>query len=322
VGRASQGPIDSTRSDPRGRFSFSFRPDTSALYLLSARRSGIEYFSPPVSTNPRRPDSIVIVTVYDTSTTAPVTLEARHLVLTGPGEDGSRSILDLIVLRNQGRLTRVAPDTIRPSWSIPLPSGTTGLQVGESDVSSDAVSRKGDSLVVTAPLAPGEKQITVQYQVPSDRAVVELPLNQPGLRVNVLAEERGVKVIGPGLALADSQMIQGRSFRRWTGVMPAVGALKLVIPAIGRTPRGLLAALVGGLGLVLAGAGWYLVTRRREAVARPRPDELLEAIAALDARYLGRESETSAQEWSAYQGRRARLKSDLETSLVPGNWSR
>ena len=45
VGRTLQGPLDSTRTDQRGRFQFSFRPDTSALYLLSVRHAGIEYFS-------------------------------------------------------------------------------------------------------------------------------------------------------------------------------------------------------------------------------------------------------------------------------------
>ncbi len=108
--------------------------------------------------------------VYDTSSRAPVELEARHLVLTRPGEDGSRSVLDLIIVRNGGRLTRVAPDTTSGSWSVPLPRGTTGLQVQESDVSSEALRRSGDSLIIAAALAPGEKQLTLEYQVPSDRS--------------------------------------------------------------------------------------------------------------------------------------------------------
>src|SRR5215208_245897 len=139
VSQQVQGPIDSARSDRRGRFSFAYRADTSAFYLVSGRYAGIEYFSSPLPTNPARADNTVRVVVYDTSSTAPVSLEARHLVLTRPGEDGSRSILDLVILRNAGRLTRVAPDTVRGSWSVQLPRGTVGLQVRESDVSSDAM---------------------------------------------------------------------------------------------------------------------------------------------------------------------------------------
>ena len=317
VGRTVQGPLDSMQSDHRGRFRFTFHPDTSALYLLSARYGGIEYFSPPVHTNPERPDTAIRILVYDTSSTAPISLEARHLVVTRPGEDGSRSVLDLIVLRNDGRLTRVAPDSIHPSWSGPLPRGTIGLELGESDVSPDAVTRSADSLMITAPLAPGEKQVTSQYLIPSGREEIELPFTQPGTTVNVLAEERGVTVSGGTLALADSQIIQGRSFRRWTGTVRGTGSVRVMFPRTRRTPQALLGALVGSVALVLGVAGWYFLTRRPVPAAPAQSDQLLDAIAALDARYLGRQAGTSAEEWSSYQIDRARLKARLEASLGP-----
>jgi hypothetical protein len=320
IGGETQGPTDSTRSDRRGRFHLVFRPDTAAFYLLSARYAGIEYFSTPVPTNPQLPDTVVRLVVYDTSSTAAVALAARHFVLTRPAEDGSRSVLDLIVLRNDGGLTRVAPDTLRPSWSAPLPPGTIGFEVGESDISVDAVTRRVDSLIVTAPLAPGEKQLTIQYQVPRGRSMVELPVDS-GLAINILVEEKDVAVRGPGLQLADSQVIQGRSFRRWTGVAPAAGTARLALPDIRDTPRWLLAALVAGLGLTLGAVGWYHIARRRRVPAAP-PDELLDAIARLDARYQGREGETEVEEWRSYQIERARLKAALETSLAAGGWSR
>ncbi len=315
VGRAVQGPLDSTSSDRRGRFRFRFPSDTAALYLLSARYAGIEYFSTPVHTNPERPDTAIPIVVYDTSTTAPIALEARHLVLTRPGEEGTRSVLDLIILRNNGRLTRVAPDSSRPAWGGPLPPGTLGMELGESDLSPDAVSRRNDSLIVTAPLAPGEKQVTVQYVIPPGEQVLELPFPEPVSMVNVLAEEKNVTANG-GLALADSQFIQGRWFRRWTGAVPAGGLVRVMLPVASRAPERLLAALVGAVVLVLVGAGWYVLSHRRTALSRPPAEELLEMIATLDARYAGRELETSPAEWRSYQSNRARLKTQLEASLA------
>jgi hypothetical protein len=210
--------------------------------------------------------------VYDTSSTAPVSLEARHLVLTRPTEDGSRSLLDLVILQNGGRLTRVAPDTVQGSWSVALPRGTVGLQVRESDVSSEAVTRAGDSLTIAAALAPGEKQLTLEYQVPAGRSSVELPLQEAGLSLNVLTEEPEVRVIAPGIARADSQLIQGRSFRRWTGTVSTAGVLRLILPEGRREPRWLLAALVGGLALALAGGGWYAFHSKGSlAGGRPSP---------------------------------------------------
>ena len=321
VGQDTQGPIDSTRSDGEGRFHFTFRPDTSAFYLLSAEHAGIEYFSQPVSTNPERPDTGIRILVFDTSSTTPISLEARHLVITRPGEDGSRSVLDLMVLRNDSRLTRTTSDTTHPTWSAPLPPGTIGLDVSESDFSRDAVARRGDSVIVVAPFAPGEKQLTVQYLIPSGRTAVELPFGRPGAAINVLAEETGVRVTGSGVALADSQVLQGRSFRRWTGVAQPGGVVRIVLPGTGRTPMWLLAVLVGTLALVLAGAGWRLLAKR-SVPATPRTGELIEAIAALDVRYAGREGETPVDEWNSYITERARIKAQLEASLAAGEQSR
>jgi hypothetical protein len=321
IGRVTQGPLDSTQADQSGRFRFAFWPDTTAFYLLSARRAGIEYFSPPLSTNPMRPDTAVRIVVYDTSSSAPVTVEARHLVLTRPGPDGSRDALDLIILQNGGRRTRVAPDTLRPSISLPLPPGTAGLQVGESEVSAESMRRRGDSLMITAPIAPGEKQITVQYQVPSGRSTVELPVQRAGEKINVLLEESGAQVRGAGIAFADSQVIQGRSFRRWTGVTTAPGVIRIALPGTPRAAGWLLAGLVVSLGVTLLGAGWYLFTRKSRQAPLPAND-LLDAIAALDVRYLGRKDETPPSEWSSYLEERARLKTELETSLAAGEASR
>jgi hypothetical protein len=321
IGRPAPGPVDSSHSDRVGRFHFVFKPDTSALYLASARYAGIEYFSPPLSTNPRRPDTALTLMVYDTSSAAPVELEARHLVVTRPNEDGSRSILDLIILDNPGRLTRIARDSLRPSLHLPLPHGTAGLEVGEGDLSSAALARDGDSLLVSGAIAPGEKQLTVQYQASSTAAVITLPVQRSGTTFNVLAEEAGIRVTGAGLTLADSQVIQGRSFHRWTGKPPAASVIRITLPGRRPTPKWLLLALVGLLGLGLGGAGLYLVLHRPRRVPVPPPDALVAAIAALDARYRGKQDETAEAEWMSYQAERARLKAELEASLAANGWS-
>jgi hypothetical protein len=315
VGRELQGAIDSTIADARGRFRFRFRADTSVIYLLSARYGGIEYFSSPVHTNPARPDTTIALPVYDTSSTAPVTLEARHIVVPRPSEDGSRAVLDLMVLLNQGLRARVAPDSLHASWSAPLPAASTGLEIGESDVSPEAVHRRDDSVVVTAPLAPGQKQLSLEYLIPRGHRIVDFPIGPDGGRVNLLVEESGATVSGGTLVLADSQVIEGRVFHRWTGDVPPGGSVRLILPALPRTPVTVLAGLVTAVGLVLALAAWRIF-RRGGGGAAPAPEPVLDAIAALDARYAGKESETPAEEWQGYQSERARLKAKLASSLA------
>ncbi len=318
VGRESQGPIDSTLADRGGRFRLRFRPDTTALYLLSARYGGIEYFSSPIHTKPALPDTAIRLMVYDTSAAAPVSIAARHIVVPRPGQDGARTVLDLLVLRNDGSLARVAGDPAGPSWSTALPAGAAGFELGESDLSPDAVTRRGDSVFILSPIAPGDKQITLEYVIPADRPVVDFPSGSGG-PINVLIEEKAAKVVGGTLALADSQLIEGRWFYRWSGRVGPNATIHLTLPRIGRTPRLLLAGLVGSLGLVLAFVAWRAASRTASAEPTPPADGLLDSLASLDARYVGREAEVGADEWETYRRERSRLKADLEAALAGGN---
>ena len=320
VGADAQGPVDSTVSGGGGRFRFRFAADSGAIYLLSARYGGIEYFSPPVAAEAGQPDTGLSVLVYDTSSTAAVGLAARHVVIPRPEDGGAREILDLIVIRNDGHLARVAPDSLSASWSLPLPPGSDGLEVGESDVSSEAVTRRGDSLHLAAPIGPGEKQLSVQYHLPGAMKVVAVPMGDAGGTVNVLVEESGAVVTGPGLAAADSQIALGRSFRRWTGDVPAAAQIRVQLPGPGGAPRWLLAVLVGAVALALGVAAVRLRRRSPPPLGVPRPpaEALLHKVAALDASYAGREAEVPAPEWSAYVAERARLKAELEATLAAG----
>jgi hypothetical protein len=305
-------------ADASGRFRFRFRADTGALYLLSARWGDVEYFSPPVHTNPALPDTAMRLVVYDTSSTAPIGVEARHIVVPRASPDGTRSVLDLIVLRNDGRVARVAPDSTRPSWRLLLPPGTGDMQVGESDLSPDAVVREGDTVGVLAPLAPGQKQLSLEYSVTPVRGRLEFPVGPDGGAVNLLVEERDARVSGGTLALADSQVIEGRSFRRYTGNVPAGGTIVIAVGATGAAAatRVALPVLVGAVAVMLAAAAWLVVRRSSRRASALRPEQILDAIAALDARYAGRESETGDNEWGSYAAERARLKAELERALA------
>jgi hypothetical protein len=318
IGRDRQGPLDSASADASGRFRFRFRADTAAIYLLSARWGDVEYFSPPVHTNPARPDTGMRLLVYDTSSTAPIGVEARHIVVPRAGSDGTRSVLDLIVLRNDGRVARVAPDSSRPSWRLVLPPGTGDMEVGESDLSPDAIVREGDTVKVLAPLAPGQKQLSLEYSVTPVRGKLEFPVGPDAGPVNLLVEERNARVSGGTLALADSQVIEGRSFRRYTGNLPAGGTVVLSVGAAGAAAatRVALPVLVGAVAVMLAAAVWWIIRRPSRRAPLLLPEQMLDAIAALDARYAGREPETAADEWRRYVAERARLKAELERTLA------
>ena len=321
VGAVEQGPVDSMASGPDGRFRFALTRDTSALYLLSARYQGIEYFSFPLDRAAER--ASVPLVVRDTSSRTPVSVSARHVVIPRPGEDGTRDVLDLVMLVNGGTETRVAPDSLGASWSGPLPPASEGLELGESDVSPDAVTRRGDSVIVSAPISPGEKQLAFQYHLPGGRQAIELPVGAEPVALNVLLEESGGSASGPGLVESDSQSIEGRSFRRWAGDVPANAVIRVSLPGAGGSSTPVIAGLVAVLALALLLAAWRLLPRRSADPAGAAggarvdgADLLLNQIAALDARYQGREAELPAEEWSRYLQRRDALKAAVAAALA------
>src|SRR5262249_46152001 len=201
--------MDGMVADGAGGFRFRSRADTTAIYLLSPRHGGIEYFSPPVHTNPTRPDTAIALQAYDTSSTTPIAVEARHIVIPRASADGSRPVLDLVVLRNDGIRARVAPDSAHPTWSLTLPSGSGEMQLGESDLSPDAVTRVGDTVRVLAPLAPGQKQLSIAYATVPVKGRLVFPVGPVETPVNLLIEEPSARVSGGTLALADTQVIEG-----------------------------------------------------------------------------------------------------------------
>ena len=312
VAQAAQGPLDSVVTGADGRFRFTLTRDTTTLHLLSARHHGIEYFSTPLDNRPAGRDEPVTLVVHDTSSTAPVGVSARHVVIPRAGDDGTREVLDLVLLANAGTETRVAPDSLGASWAGPLPPRSEGLELGESDVSPDAVFRRGDSAIVLAPIAPGEKQLAFQYHLPAGRQEIEIPVGATPVGLNLLLEESAATVTAPGLALADRQVIEGRAFQRWSGDLPANAVVRVILPSTGSDAAPILAAMVAVLALALLAAAWRMLPRAR-AIST---DRLVGEIALLDARYQGREPETTPEEWARYLERRGKLKAELEAALA------
>jgi hypothetical protein len=312
VGRSSQGPIDSVVSDRGGRFRLRFNSDTTFLYLLSANYAGIEYFSSPINTNPDIPDTAMVVAVFDTSSTQPVDQVARYLVIRRAAEDGSRSVLDLIVLANDGAATRLSGDTVRPAWVGTIPRGIGPIRIGEADLSADAIAFKGDSIMVFAPIAPGEKQIALEYAIRPGTPLM-LRFSQDSVATNVLVQDAGARVLGAEMMAVDSQVIEGERFDRWVGA-PHPG--EIITVRFDGTGAGIPAwVLPGMVGLV--GAGLLLaVIRRKPRKASVSLEALTDRIAELEAKYAGREGSVPPEEWSRYLGDRDRLRADLAAHLA------
>lgn len=322
IGQERQGPVDSLVTPASGRFRFTFPADTAALHILSARHSGIEYFSTPISAVATAPDTALQILVADTASDAPLVVAQRHLVIPVPDRSGRRQVVDLVMLANRGTRTRVATSPEGAVWEIPTPSGAIGVRATpESDVSQDALEVREGTIRVLAPIAPGEKQLLIEYDLGPRPGTVAFRLPGPVDTLTLLLEERSVDLSGLTLTAADEEAIEGRSFRRWAGSVGPEGATLTLRFRDGLSARAWMFLLVGGTVLFFATLAVALIRRRRPAsLPAPGPPlrtaDLLDRIADLDAEYAGREAAVGAERWAGYQAERALLKREVEARLA------
>ncbi len=331
IGVRDQGPLDSLRSDAAGRFRFRIAsPDTAAMYVVSTRYAGIGYFSAPVAAKAREGADTMQLAVYDTASAgAPLQIGMRHIVVSAPGNDGARDVLDIVQVANTGPTTRVGRDSTAPTWRMLLPRGAESFHVGESDVPETAVRQAGDTVLLSAPVPPGEKQLVMTYVWPRGAGRLRVPIDQPTARLELLVEDSSATASGAMLAAANPVQLEGRTFRRFSASRIAAGDLASVGFSGGSGTRNLgWLAVVLAAGLLAVG-GWAATRRRAAALAgagagpaapAPAPgaddDVLLRRIVALDERYASRQAQTPPAEWAEYQRTRAALKAELAGRLA------
>lgn len=257
VGANRQGVVDSAVARDDGSFRLRATLDSGEVLLVSGRWHGVEYFAPPAT-----PGEAVELMVVDTSSRAPVDVAARHVIIGGPAADGTREVVDLVVLRNRGIRTRTGGNDSTPSFRMPLPANVANMSLGDADFAADAFDVHDDTLALLAPIPPGDRQFFLQYQLPPGARALELPLDPAPDTLSILAEEPGLDVPPPLVAMGTEQM-GGRSFARWSG--RTGGTVRVGLDGRGGTPGWLLPLLV-----VLIAVPLVLVTRVALLPRRPR----------------------------------------------------
>ncbi len=256
--------IDSIRSDARGAYALAIRrPDSAAIYVVSTWHAGIAYFSEPIAPG-RSTSSLRPLYVYDTTSTGPAVRVARRLVTVAREKrDGSRDVLELVELENPGVATRVARDTVRPTWAGAIPPVAIQFRVGQGDVSPQVVTRRGDSVAVYGPLPPGErKQLSYTYVLSATVRRVSLPIDQPTAEVDLLLEDTTAVVTAGKLDSLGLEDIGGRRFARYrTPPLAPRAGLTIAFTERRFAPESLVPLIVGAAAVAL-GVGFAIAMRR------------------------------------------------------------
>jgi hypothetical protein len=262
VGPDRAGPLDSVKSDPRGRYAFNYARTGSedAIYFVSASYNGIAYFTPPLAEGKVSGDDGG-VTVFDTTShRVPMSLRGHHVVVSAVDANGLRSVVEVYDLSNDGSVTRIAAsDTPKDAtWQNHVTPGATNFRVSQGDIPANAVSYTNGVVSVYAPIAPGIKQLSFSYSLPAKSFPLALPLERETGIYEILIEEKGGSVTGPHLREMDPVTVDERNFRRFLASdMPenSVAVIDLPAPATTRAidPRYMVAiTLVIGGTMVLA----------------------------------------------------------------------
>ena len=227
---------------------------------------------------------------------------------------GSRAVLDLLSIRNDGPDTRIGRDSLSPSWQVILPAGA--LQVGGAGGRRQPERGRGSAATrcdVLAPIAPGVKNMMVSYRLPVGARPTGVDRRRQIHSIVLVEEERRHRAHGAGLAPAAPVELMGSTLRRWTASPPTGGAVEVEFAggsaALGRLLYWLVGA--GGGGPRRPAAAWAFGddrgTRSPAAIAAPgRPGRRDRAA----RRALRGEPRARCRraEWAAYEAERARLK--------------
>lgn len=256
VGTDHAGPVDSAHTGDSGGYAFAYKRTgaNDAIYFVSSSHDGVAYFSHPLNPGHERGDDAEIVVFDTTSRPIPVTIRGRHLIVSRPASDGTRTVTEVFELSNDTSVARVAANETPAGavWSSIIPSSAMTPVVADGDIPAAAVRFENSRVLVYAPFAPGMKQLAFHYDVPADAFPLKVPLERGAVVLEVLVEDSVATASGAKLRAVAPVAIEGHEFRRYLAAdVPANAVAVVSVPDVKKPPALL---FVAGLTLVIGGA--------------------------------------------------------------------
>jgi hypothetical protein len=326
--RSKSGPIDSMRTDAKGRYSFRYAgaPDSATIFIATTSHGGIVYPSSPFRSTRVSGDDATLTVFDTTSGKVPLKLGGRHLIVGASQPNGTRPVAEVFDLENDSTVTVIARDSVTPIYAIHIPQNATNFRAnGGAAFAAGAVTRTGTTVGLFAPVSPGLKQFAFTYDLPAKAFPLTIPTESPTEVFEVLVEDPKAEVRAPSLREVAPQSLEGRTFRRFLAQDLAPKAeVRVNLPRIAIADRQRIYLIVGLtlLGLMVV-ALLFAVRRPRvarvapaipAAVPEPRSQTLVRAIVELDDSFDTVTTTGDARE--EYESRRAALKAQLSDALA------
>jgi hypothetical protein len=180
--------IDSTVTDPSGRFEFSLgvAAEPGAVFLVGARHGGVLYWGPPIHTT--NPDDLsdYSVAVFDTAlvSSAVESLQTtiRHVMIT-PGVSGLQ-VQEIIDIAGASDVTLLAASDSGLVWTGALARDAQLVVPSQGGVPGEDLAVMDGMVGFAGALPPSGVRVAIQYLVPSTE--YSLRLDHPTDRLELL----------------------------------------------------------------------------------------------------------------------------------------
>ena len=263
---AGGGPVDSVRSDARGRYRILLaRPDSVSMYVMSAWYDSLAYFSLPLNVVDRPAVHVEDIMTFPTATSGPPLRLTRKLATVAAArEDGTREVLEILEIENPGVATRITKDTLVPTWAGQVPAGAGQFRGGQGDISPDAMVFRNDSVYVLGPIPPGPvKQLSYGYSLPAGTRTLAIPIDQATTEVNLLIEDTASLVRAPRLQSLGVQEIEQRRFAAYRADSLSTGdRIEIELPSTGFRAQTLLPYVIAVLAAAMVAALVWALRKR------------------------------------------------------------
>jgi len=326
--RSKSGPIDSMRTDAKGRYSFRYAgvSDSATIFFATTSHGGIVYPTSPFRSTRVSGDDATLTVFDTTSGKVALTLGGRHLIVGASQPNGTRPIAEVLDLQNDSTVTVIARDSVTPIYAIRIPENATNFRADGSPVfAGGAVTRTGSTVGLFAPVSPGLRQFAFTYDLPAKAFPLTIPTQSPTGVFEILVEDPKAEVRAPRLREVAPQSLEGRTFRRFLAQdLAPKTEVRVNLPrfAIADRQRIYLIVALTLLGLMVL-ALLFAVRRTRVARVAPvvpaavpvlRSQTLARAIVELDDSFDTVTTTGDARE--EYESRRAALKAQLSDALA------
>ena len=318
-----------TTTGPDGKYEFKdVQVKPNMAFMARVEKDSYTFNSDIVHAADITGDTVSLpITVFDTTTDASGLVADRlHLFFdfTQPGEV---QVVELFIISNPMGKVVVASAPDKPALTFKFPPEAPNLQFAGGAI-GDRFVQTADGFGDLSPVQPDpeQHQVLFSYNLPYDRGLsLEVPVPINVSAAVVMLPPGGIKLQSDQLMAGGSRDVQGMTFQLFTGSNLSAGStLKIDLsgkanPTAPTTNSSLPGLLIGAgtFGLVLVGAGFWVLRRRKapmmaevgavdEAPIQESEDDLVDAILALDDLH-----QAGKLPDDAYKVRRAELKEQL-----------